>query len=115
MSDRLWIVLSTFGDVEMATAAARRLVEEGLVACAQVEERPMISVYRWQGRVEQDPEVLLRLKVAPATLEAAVRCLREVHPYDVPQVVWFEAEAESEYAAWAREQCSGGDDTGSSA
>ncbi|HKK70931.1 MAG TPA: divalent-cation tolerance protein CutA [Candidatus Krumholzibacteria bacterium] len=113
MSDRLWIALSTFADVASATDTARRLVDEALVACAQVEERPILSVYRWQGAVEQDPEILLRLKIAPATLDAAVRRLRALHPYDVPQIVWFEAEAEPAYAAWAREQCSGG--SGSSA
>lgn len=105
MTDRVWIVLTTFAARDDAVAAARTLVDEGLVACAQVEERPITSVYRWEGAVHEDPEILLRLKTTDRARERAVARLAAVHPYDEPQLVWFAADATPGYAAWARAQC----------
>lgn len=105
MTDRVWILLSTFARREDALGVARQLVEERLAACAQVEEAPITSVYRWEGSVHEDPEFLLRLKTSAGTRSAAMARLEELHPYDVAQVVAVEAEASAAYAAWVRRQC----------
>lgn len=105
MNGRIWIVLSTFGSRDDAVAVARTLVDERLVACAQIEERPITSIYRWEGAVHEDPEVLLRLKTVADRREALVTRLAALHPYGEPQVVWFEAGATAGYAEWARTQC----------
>ena len=108
MSDRVWILLSTFETRDDALGVARAVVEDGLVACAQVEERPITSVYRWEGAVQEDPEILLRLKTTDAARERAIARLDALHPYDVPQIVCFAADATPAYAAWARAQCGDG-------
>ena len=110
MTDAVWIVLSTFGSEDDALRVARALVEERLVACAQIESRPITSVYRWQGEVHEDAEVLLRVKTTERSRAATVERLDALHPYDVPQVVWFQAFAIAPYAKWARQQCDPGTD-----
>lgn len=108
MSDTLFVVLSTFADEESARSVSRVLVEEGLVACAQVESRPIRSIYRWKGEVQEEDEVLVRFKTTPGARDRLADRLRALHPYEVPQIVWTEAGADAAYAAWARVQCGEG-------
>ena len=51
----LVIVLTTVADDERAEQLARRLVDERLAACVNLHA-PMVSLYRWQGRLERDTE-----------------------------------------------------------
>jgi len=71
---------------EDALALARTLVGEGLAACGNVIDG-MISVYRWQGELRQDPEAVLILKTRVGLAEAATARLRSLHGYDCPCIV----------------------------
>lgn len=64
---------------------ARRLVERRLAACCNLT--PVTSVYRWQGAVEEEEEVLCIVKTRRERLEALQDWLEEHHPYDVPELV----------------------------
>ena len=85
---------------EAAADLARGLVEAGLAAC--VNRLPGVtSVYRWEGAVQEDAEVLLVCKTTAAALPALEDHLRARHPYDVPEVVALEAaHVEPRYLAW---------------
>jgi periplasmic divalent cation tolerance protein len=76
-SGRPVVVTTTTPTVEEANSIARALVERRLAACVQLVD-PIRSVYRWEGEVHEDPEVLL------ASIE---RLLRELHPYEVPELL----------------------------
>jgi periplasmic divalent cation tolerance protein len=80
------VVLVTAPDLETAAALARTLVEEGLVACANVVPG-VRSIYRWEGEVQDDAEVLLVAKTAAARCDALAARVRDLHPYDLPEVV----------------------------
>jgi periplasmic divalent cation tolerance protein len=97
------VILSTAASVEVAERIARALVEEGLVACVNIV--PGIrSIYRWQGKVCDDAEVLLIAKVALARRAAALARLRELHPYEVPEGIAFEVvDGLPDYLAWVIE------------
>lgn len=83
---------------------ARRLVEERLAACVSVAEEPVTSFYRWEGSVEETREHVVRVKTRRGCLRAAMRLLREHHPYDCPEVVAVEVRhADPDYAAWVIE------------
>lgn len=69
-----------------ASRVARALVEERLIACANLLP-PATSVYRWEGEVREDAEVLALLKTAESRVEALVSRLSELHPYDVPEIL----------------------------
>lgn len=71
---------------EAASALAGALVEARLAACVNL--LPGIeSVYRWQGAVERSAETLLIAKTTPAAYSALEARVRELHPYELPEIV----------------------------
>lgn len=98
----LYIVATTFPDREVAERVAALLVDAGLAVCAQVGA-DLVSFYRWEGKVTRAPEVAVVLKVLPDRLNLCLGDLKQQHPYDVPQIVAWEAgHVSREYLAWAR-------------
>ncbi len=95
------LVLSTFPTEDQAREIVRALVEEGLLACASVLP-PVRSIYRWRGAVHDEAEVLALLKCPAGGYPALEKRLRELHPYELPEIVAFEpAGGLPEYFAWA--------------
>ena len=80
------VVLVTAPDEEVAGSLARALVTERLAACANLVPR-VRSIYRWEGEVQDDPEVLIVLKTREDRCDALAARVRDLHPYDVPEVV----------------------------
>lgn len=79
-------VLVTAPDAETGTRIARQLVEERLAACVNL--LPGVrSIYRWQGAVEEDAEVLLVIKTAGERLSDVAARVKDLHPYALPEVV----------------------------
>jgi periplasmic divalent cation tolerance protein len=97
---KLLVVLSTFPDAAVARAAAEALVNESLAACVNL--LPGIeSVYRWEGKLENSEEVLSVIKTTAERYPALEARLRELHPYDVPEIVALPAAAVAEsYLEW---------------
>jgi periplasmic divalent cation tolerance protein len=92
--------------VEAAEKLASALVEERLAACVSVQ-RDVTSVYRWQGRVERQAEVLLVVKTSDAALERLVGRIAALHPYEVPEIVAFDvARVNSKYREWVDSETS---------
>lgn len=92
----------TAPDLASATALARVLVEERLVACVNVIPG-VVSVYRWEGAVCQEAEVILVAKTRRGRLDAVVARVSALHPYDVPCVVALPVEGgHPDYLAWVQ-------------
>ena len=88
------VVLVTTPTPERAAEIARALVEERLAACGNV--LPAIrSIYRWEGRVQDDQEALLVLKSTRDRFEALRDRVLALHPYQVPEVIALPVEAGS--------------------
>ena len=100
--DAVRVVLMTAPDAETGERLARALVEARLAACVNVVPG-VRSVYRWEGRVECDGEVLLVAKTrAGRTAELAAR-VGELHPYELPELLELAADGGSAgYLAWVR-------------
>lgn len=99
-----YMVFCTCPDRETASGLGRRLVRENLAACCNVVEG-LTSVYRWQGKVEEDPEVLLIAKTTRERYPALERSLREGHPYELPEVLAVPVEAGLPgYLDWVAEE-----------
>src|SRR3954447_7933759 len=79
-------VSTTVPDRATADRIASAAVTERLAACAHVDG-PLQSTYRWQGAAETATEWSCRLKTTMARLPALVGRIRELHPYDVPEIV----------------------------
>lgn len=98
-------VLVTAPDKDTGVSLARSLVAERIVACGNVVP-DLVSVYRWEGEVHEDPEVLLVLKTTAERMDALTRRVRELHPYDVPEVLALPVkEGAEEYMEWVVAEC----------
>ena len=93
-------VLMTAPDAETAESLARTLVDERLAACANLVPG-VTSVYRWEGEVQRDAEVLVVLKTTRDGLAGLEARAVELHPYDVPEVLALPVVGgHAPYAAW---------------
>lgn len=79
-------VTTTLPDRAAADRLATRVVEERLAACAHVVG-PVASTYRWQGGVERAQEWYCHLKTTAGRLPALIARVRELHTYEVPEIV----------------------------
>jgi periplasmic divalent cation tolerance protein len=97
------VVVTTVGDEEQALVIARGLVAQRLAACVNVV--PGIrSVYRWQGKICQDGEYLLLVKTLAEEYEAVARAIRELHSYELPEILAFPVDQGDErFFAWIRD------------
>ncbi len=102
MTDAL-LVFSTFADEASAARVARTLVEERLIACANLLPGAR-SIYRWKEGVEEASEVVVLMKTRKQDWTALLSRLHELHPYDTPEciAVRFAAGA-PKYMAWLDE------------
>jgi len=94
------LIWCPFADSESAAAAAGTLLDEGLVACANILP-PMRALYVWQGERGESQEVGVLFKTDAALLDRAAGRLAEIHPYDTPAITGWKADAASPAtAAW---------------
>jgi periplasmic divalent cation tolerance protein len=100
------VVLMTAPDLETASSLARTLVEERLAACVNL--LPGIrSIYRWEGSVEEQGEVLLVAKTRSDRCGALAARVEALHPYALPEIVVLAAGGGSErYLEWVLSECS---------
>lgn len=94
MPNQFIVVLTTAPSREVAQGIASALVEERLAACVNIVPG-VSSVYRWEGRVESEEEVLMVVKAAAAAFSRLEARVRDLHPYDVPELVALAPEAMS--------------------
>jgi periplasmic divalent cation tolerance protein len=86
MDSKYVIVFVTTPTGDDGRTIARALVREKLAACVNI--LPGIrSIYTWEDEVYEDDEVLLIIKTRGEIFEALSAMVKEVHPYDVPEVI----------------------------
>lgn len=100
------IVLATIGVLEKAEELSRALVERRLAACVNIVG-PIRSIYRWQGKLEDDQEYLLIIKTTSERAPELESAFAELHPYELPERVELNlAGGSAAYLSWVLEQVS---------
>ncbi len=98
------LAFTTFANEDDAARVSRVLVEERLVACANLLPGAR-SIYRWEGKVADEREVVVLLKTRKQDWTALLSRLHELHPYDTPELVAVRIAAGApKYMAWLEEQ-----------
>ena len=85
MTDKV-IVYTTCGNITEAESIARNLIDNRLAACVNVIPG-LLSYYRWQGKVENDTELLLMIKTAGNLIDEVRNALETLHSYDLPEMI----------------------------
>lgn len=102
------VVLTTLATVEQAEALARQLVEERLIACGNLVPG-LTSLYRWDGAVACEAEVLLMMKTPTARVEQLFERVAQLHPYELPELVALPVDAVSAaYGRWVQNETNQG-------
>ncbi|WP_374763838.1 divalent-cation tolerance protein CutA [Yunchengibacter salinarum] len=87
----------------VAVHMASELVKEDLVACVNVFDG-VRSVYKWDGMVQIDNEVVMIAKTTRSMSAKAIARIKELHNYDVPCItIWPIEGGEGDYLGWVRE------------
>ncbi len=81
------LVYITCPTMAEARNIADRLLDDRLIACANIFEGGPLSLYEWQGKREETKEVLLLAKTTEERFDALVRRVRTLHSYEVPCIV----------------------------
>jgi len=98
----LVVVLTSLPDLESAETIARRLLEQKLAVCIQIDA-PTRSLYEWQGKIESSEERPVRIKALQSRLKELMEELEASHPYEVPQILGLAvASANPSYLEWAQ-------------
>lgn len=99
------VVFVTAKNVQQANKIANALVTEKLIACANIVNG-VRSIFSWQGKVDKADEVLLVLKSKKSCFDRIVRRVRELHSYDVPEIIALPIVAgHKDYLNWVQECC----------
>jgi periplasmic divalent cation tolerance protein len=94
------LVFSTFATEEDAARLVRVLLEEHLIACGNLLPGAR-SLYRWQGEVADEREVVAILKTRKQDWPALLSRLHELHPFEIPECVAVRIAAGApKYLAW---------------
>ena len=94
------IVLVTAASEEEAASIGQTIVGERLAACVNII-RSVRSIYRWQGRIEDQQEVLMILKTRKVLFERLQERVKELHSYSVPEIIALPIlEGSKQYLNW---------------
>ena len=94
------LILTTVPDEGIARVVTRRLVEDRLAACVSASS-PVLSTYWWDDKIAEDREFVLVIKTRRDLFGAVEAAIRELHPYQVPEIIALPIEeGSSAYLGW---------------
>lgn len=80
------IVLATAPSMEEAERIVTAIVEQRLAACGNIVPN-LVSIYRWEGEVRRDNEVMIMFKTERTAVPKLMAQVSELHPYEVPEAL----------------------------
>ena len=98
------LIYITCKDNSEAKKISKALLEKRLVACTNIH--PIESMYWWEGKIQEDNEVVVLAKTGEKNYEKVKEEVEKIHSYEVPCVLRIKAEANEEYNKWIEEETS---------
>ena len=100
------LVLTTVSTEDEAVKLVRTLLERRLIACGTLVPGGR-SLYRWQGKIADEREIIVLLKTRSARVEALQEAFAELHPYKVPELLALAVDSGLEkYLEWINTETS---------
>lgn len=100
------VIFTTLASPDEAATFIRALLERRLVACGTMLPAAR-SLYRWEGKIADETEVVVLLKTRSAVLHAVEAAFQELHPYKVPELLALPVTSGLEkYLAWINAETS---------
>jgi periplasmic divalent cation tolerance protein len=106
MDEPFIIVLITTPSMDTSTTIAHRLVIDRMAACVNIIPG-VTSVYRWEGSVCEENELLLICKTTQSHYQRLEATVREMHPYQNPEIIALDvSDGAASYFSWIAENLS---------
>jgi len=104
LADQVLVILVTTANQEEAVRIGKEMVNAKLAACANII--PGIqSIYRWDGKVVQEQEVLLILKSIKPRYRALEKAIKAMHTYEIPEIIALPVkEGLDRYIGWVNRE-----------
>ena len=97
------VAFITASNEEEAAKIAKELVEARLAGCVNIV-KDIRSIYSWQGKIEDDKEVLMIVKTQKAIFDHLMKKVKELHSYSVPEIIALPiVEGSEDYLKWLKE------------
>lgn len=98
------VVITTIDSKKKAEELSQKLVENRLVACAQIIG-PITSIYWWQDKVEKAKEWVCLMKSKKSLFSDIEKMILSLHPYQVPEIITLPLlEGTRSYLAWLEQE-----------
>jgi len=102
--DSILIVTTTLPTMDAARLLGQQLIDERFAACVQIQEGVQ-SIYRWDGKVCNDIEILLSAKTATTQWKGIEAFIKAHHPYQLPEIIALKpVEYCQAYGRWVNEE-----------
>jgi periplasmic divalent cation tolerance protein len=103
MTEQLIVGFSTCPDEATAKRIAEALVSERLATCVN-RVSGVVSTYFWDGRLQDEAEILLIIKTTAARQAELAARLKVLHPYELPELLFVPVTGGNErYLQWVRD------------
>lgn len=101
------IVYCTLPNIKSAKELAHKILEEKLAACISIQEK-IISLFVWEGKLEEEKESLLFIKTQKSLFDELEQFIVKNHPYDVPEIIALPIiKGHTPYLRWIEKQTKG--------
>lgn len=97
------VVFITASNQDEAVKIAKELIENKLAGCVNII-KDIRSIYRWEGKIQDDSEVLMIAKTQKNIFDSLVKKVKELHSYTVPEIIAIPIIAGAEdYLKWLKD------------
>ncbi len=94
------VVFCTIDNFDKAKQIAHKLLEQKLIACANIIPE-ITSIYEWKSQVVEDSEILMIFKTKKSCFESLKKEITKLHSYEVPEIIAIRLDAGAEsYLKW---------------
>jgi periplasmic divalent cation tolerance protein len=108
MTDKV-VILVTVANRREGRRIARHLVENRLAACVNMTQT-IQSIYRWEGKLVEDEELLLVIKSARPLFPEIKTAITQIHTYHTPEIICLPIiEGSENYLQWMSDSVKGSD------
>ncbi|MBF0517396.1 MAG: divalent-cation tolerance protein CutA [Nitrospirae bacterium] len=95
-----YVVLVTVPDSKTANTIGQALVSEGLAKCVNITAS-VKSIFHWEGKVQEEEELLLIIKAKKANFQSLMSKVRGLHPYSIPEIIALPiVDGSEDYLGW---------------
>jgi periplasmic divalent cation tolerance protein len=97
------VVYVTTPSEDEAVKIAKAIVEDKLAGCVNIV-KAVRSIYRWQGKIEDDTEALMIIKTKKGLFDQLQKRIKELHSYSVPEIISLPiTDGSTDYLNWLNE------------